>query len=181
MGHYLITGRASAGKSTIAGELAARGFTVYDSDQIPKLARWENLSTGRPAQVDNAGEIDYDAVGWNWSDARLNQLLAEHPGELFLCGSAHNQLKFHGQFDLVFVLTIDPATIASRLANRATSDYGRHPNTIPKIIEQHRQFVADALRLGGISIDATMPVKEVLHRILRQVRQWEEAQNSGTS
>jgi hypothetical protein len=110
MAVYLITGRGGSGKSTVAAELKRlkrRGYLALDADEVPGLARSEDLRTGLPVEVDFSGFVDYTKVGWNWQSKVLDKLLKEHKN-LFLCGSASNQFAFQPRFDKVFVLVLPP-------------------------------------------------------------------------
>lgn len=161
---YLITGRGGSGKSTVFLELKRRGIAAFDGDAVPNLARWEDIATGQPVTVNNAGDIDFSKVGWVWDTGHLLDLLQTHD-ELFLCGSASNQLDHHDKFDKVFVLTLDEDTHDYRLRTRK-SDYGKHPNTRKHIIRSHQRFVQHSLQRGAIPIDATQPIEKMVDSIL---------------
>jgi broad-specificity NMP kinase len=164
MGVYLITGRGGSGKSTVAAELKRRGHPALDADEVPGLARSEDLGTGLPIEVDYSGFVDYSKVGWNWQNKALDELL-ERSKDLFLCGSASNQLTFHPRFDKVFVLILDPGTHRHRLQTRA-SRYGKNPRMMEEILALQQSFATEALRSGAIGIDATQPVSKIVDEIL---------------
>ena len=160
----LVTGRAGSGKSSINAGLHDRGFRALDTDKVPGLARWEDTKTREPVYVDPSKFVDYSRVGWNWQEEVLRTLLASER-ELFLCGSASNQLDFHPLFDKVFVLTLDPDTQLERLKSRP-DEYGKDSAQQAEIVTEQAVFVEDAVRLGAIAIDNTRPVKMVVDEIL---------------
>lgn len=164
---YLITGRSGSGKSTIAKGFQARGLPCIDSDKVPGLVRWEDIATGEAISVDPTGYVDYDKVGWNWSEQSLVKLLGEHP-LLFLCGSASNQISFHNLFTKVFVLTLRPETQTQRILDRPHNPYGKHPEMLAEILADQKEFVVQAQRLGAISIDAEQSVDVIIEEILKQ-------------
>ncbi|HSX18333.1 MAG TPA: AAA family ATPase [Candidatus Saccharimonadales bacterium] len=162
--NYLITGRAGSGKSAVGAELQSRGLNALDTDDIPGLANWEDLNTGKRIEIDPSGFIDYTKVGWNWNQPTLRRLL-ETAGQLFLCGSASNELDFHGLFDKVFVLSLDPETQKERLRTRS-SKYGKDPAMQKVILQEQKEFVEQAVRLGAMAIDNTRPINVVADEIL---------------
>ncbi len=168
MGQYLVTGRSGSGKSTIAKALQERDYTCFDGDKVSGLARWENLSTGEPAEVDHTGYVDYNKVGWNWSEASLDALLNAYP-DMILCGSASNQLGFHGRFDKVFVLVLDETTQSQRILSRTANGYGKDPAMLKQILHDQQTFVAQAIELGAIAIDAKQPLDLIVEDILGRI------------
>lgn len=163
---YLVTGRADSGKSEVNAELQHRHKNSLDTDNIPGLARWEDLETGKHVRVNPAGFVDYSKIGWNWNPVILKGILAARK-ELFLCGSASNELEYHKLFDHVFVLTLEPETQASRLAERS-NEYGKDPSMQKEIIREQAEFVEDALQLGAIAINNdNRPIRAVVNEILK--------------
>jgi dephospho-CoA kinase len=165
MSQFLITGRGGSGKSTIAQELLRRQYTCFDADDVAGLARWEDLSTGLSVNVDHNGYVDYSRVGWNWNETTLSKLL-NHNSDMFLCGSASNQLQFHSRFDKVFVLILSEAVQAKRLLSRTDNGYGKHPDTLKEILHAQQTFVRQALDMGATAIDAEQSVERIVDDIL---------------
>jgi dephospho-CoA kinase len=160
----LVTGRAGSGKSAVNSELKNRGLRSYDTDTFPGLARWEDIKTGQQVRVDPSKYVDYTKIDWNWQDGVLRSLLASED-DLFLCGSASNELDYHPLFDKVFVLTLDADTQLARLKSRP-DDYGKDPAQQAEIIKEQAEFVEDALRLGAIAVDGTRSINAVVDEIL---------------
>lgn len=164
---YLITGCGGSGKSTIAQRLEKRGYTSLDSDEIPGLARAEDLVTGLPIDVDWSGFVDYSKIGWNWQSSILDEVLATDV-DLFLCGSASNQLSFHNRFSTIFALVLDPQTHEHRLRHRE-SNYGKDPRMMQELLTMQQAFTEEVLQLGAIGINAMQPVDKIIDEILQHV------------
>ena len=97
----LLTGMSGTGKSTVIGELAARGYKAIDLDNDAWCA-W---------QPSPAGDGVRDRLDWVWREDRIAQLLASNDADvLFVSGSAPNQVKFHALFDHIVLLSA-PANV----------------------------------------------------------------------
>lgn len=112
--------------------------------------------------------IDRSKYHWDWDNLVLQGLL-EASGDIFLCGSADNQLEFHREFDKVFILTLSPTVQRHRLLTRTAHDYGKHPAMQDQIIAEQQEFVRQATALGGTPIDATPDLPIVVDTILRSL------------
>jgi shikimate kinase len=147
----LITGMSGTGKSTILGELAARGQTTVDTDY-----------GGWTERVGNE---------WLWREDRIATLLStDDAGVLFVSGTVRNQSKFYGRFDHVVLLSAPAAVMSDRLRSRVNNPYGKHPQELAEILD-FKQTVEPALRRAAdLEIDTTAPVDEVVRRILRLVQ-----------
>lgn len=167
MGHYLITGLGGSGKSTVHSILQQRGFNSYDTDNIPGLAGWKDLKTGEGTEVDHTGFVDYTKVAWDWDESVLITFLAQQQN-VFLCGSASNQLPFHKHFDKVFILMLDPVTHRKHLLERESA-YGKDPRLMEQIIHDQPIFAKQALEMGAIAIDATVSPEQTVDEVLKVV------------
>lgn len=98
-------------------------------------------------------EIVDPRAGWNWDPGKLNRRLVRTP-PVFVCGGADNQADFFERFRKVFVLQVPEAVMQRRLASRGTG---------PK--ELKRQ----PLSVTTTPIDASKPVRAVVHEILRKL------------
>lgn len=169
MGTYLITGRGGSGKSTIALKLQRQGYAAFDADDVPGLARSEDLRTGQPIDVDFSGYVDYSKVAWNWQAPVMRDFLADHEHEdVFLCGSASNQQSFYGLFTRVFILMLDPETHKERLSHRASA-YGKEPRMMEELVSEHQRLVQVAMAAGATGIDAGQPLPKIVEDIVGHV------------
>lgn len=163
-----IGGHAGTGKSAIAKELKTRGFAALDGDKVPGLASWINKS-GNKVRLDSPRFVDHSQVDWLWDGLVLEKLLKQ-PGELFFCGSAGNDIDFFELFDRVFILTIDPETQRQRLIDRE-DDYGKDPRMHGVIADEQAFFACQMMAKGAIPIDATLPLNEIINKVLEAVHE----------
>ena len=63
-------------------------------------------------------------------------------------------------------LTIDEHTLRHRLASRTSNDFGRAPEELAAILTWHKVGDADFARFGATIIDATLPLHEVVDKVL---------------
>jgi hypothetical protein len=71
MPKFLITGDSGSGKSALAEALARRGYTTYDTDDLPDVTPLEDAA-GRPAGWPQP-PVDWSSYGWNWQAAGLRE------------------------------------------------------------------------------------------------------------
>lgn len=166
MGQYLITGRGGTGKSSVCAMLESRGYNAIDSDTVLGLARSEDKN-GKPINIDWSHYVDYDTVAFNWRPVILRRLLTVNQN-VFLCGSASNQLEFHDLFDRVFVLTLTPETHRNRLQHR-DSEYGKDLAMQVYLLEEQQRFVRQALTVGAIAINAEGTIEQTTDAILERI------------
>jgi dephospho-CoA kinase len=146
----LVTGMSGTGKSSVVGELAARGFKAVDTDD-----GWsEPLPDGRQ----------------RWRENAIQALLAtEDTDVLFVAGCEENQAQFHAQFDHIVLLSAPMQTLLERLAARTTNPYGKTPGELNRI-RSDLEIVEPLLRrVADHEIRTTMPLNEVVMAILRLV------------
>ncbi len=160
---YLITGQGGSGKSTIHSLLKEKGYASFDSDEIPGLARAEDMA-GNPVDVDWSGYVDYSKIAFNWQPSILDQFLVAQP-DVIICGSASNQLQLHDRFDKVYVLTLPRTVHQSHLLGRK-SVYGKDPDMLAYLLNIQESFAQEAIALGAVAIDASVSPKETLNQVL---------------
>lgn len=170
MAKYLITGRSGSGKSEVYRELKRRGRNAYDSDKVEGFASWRNPATGEPVSVDYSQPINPSETAWDWDEAILRNLLDTND-EVFVCGSADNQLEFHPLFDGVFVLTLDPKTQKQRLMSRTEHDYGKSSEMQERIVKEQAEFVQKALSLGAVVVDSKPDIETVVDTLLEHINE----------
>jgi dephospho-CoA kinase len=146
----LLTGMSATGKSSVVGELVARGYKAVDTDD-----GWcEPLPDGRQ----------------QWREAAIGTLLdTEDADILFVAGCEENQVRFHPRFDQIILLSAPIETMLERLATRTTNPFG-------KSADERQRVIADTAAveplLRGVAtheVVTTAPLDEVVTTILRLV------------
>ena len=165
----LVTGQAGSGKSSVAAELARRGFAAYDTDAMPEVTGFDSVETGAPPTREEISHpIDFSRVAWNWRLDKLGELLAG-ADDVFICAITSNTVENADLFDRVFVLVPDRETLARRLRERTNNNFGKDPAEAEPVLA-HNDVIADEWRArGGIPIDSALPLGEVVDEILTRV------------
>jgi hypothetical protein len=88
----------------------------------------------------------------------------------FFCGGSRNFAKFIHLFDGVFVLEVDLDTLNRRLDVRPDSEWGGGKPTERELIARLHRTKED-IPNGGILIDATAPIPDVVDEIVRKAKQ----------
>lgn len=164
MGKYFITGAAGSGKSTTIQALQERGFSAYDTDDLPEVTRLQDRQTGEFVDWP-AGPADFSKNAWNWQADGLKKLLASDK-TVFVGASVANQQQFYGLFDKIFALVIDSESLRHRLLTRTNNDAGKHPEDLRYFLKTHARVERDLLHAGAIAIDSTQPLQTVVDEIL---------------
>lgn len=169
----LVTGNPGSGKSTVAKELASRGFRAIDPDYDRELSYWldESGKTVRleegPAAPDEAWLRSHR---WVWNRLRLEELLAAHHGPTFVCGIALNLEEVLDLFDAVFLLRIDAETQEDRLAaHDLDHPPGRNEAGRQQVRAGRLVFEAQLVAMGAIPIEGNGTPAAVVDNILSRV------------
>ena len=157
----LLTGISGVGKSTVIGELAARGYRAPDAD-------YGGLSelVGVPDdQLTGLGP----GLDWVWREDRIQELLSaeDDADALFLGGTSPNQGKFYPQFDHVILLTAPARVVVERLAARTNNPYGKRPEEVVRTLELRRTVEPMLRRGAGHVVDTDVPLAVVVAKVLR--------------
>ncbi len=151
---------SGTGKSEVISELAARGYKAIDTD----YDGWSEL-TDVPANSGHsgvAGEQD-----WLWREDRIARLLStEDADALFISGCPPNQVKFYGHFDHIVLLTAPKPVLTERLVTRTNNPYGKHPDELARVIALKQTVEPMLRRVADLEIDTSVPLEEVVDRIL---------------
>ncbi len=165
---YLITGYPATGKSSVADELARRGYAAYNTDDMPGLSHHAHKD-GTPVDLSKGHIEDKSELEWVWNKDKLMELL-HSADQVFICAITSRQHEFYDQFDKIFVLTIDEATLKHRLLTRTTNDFGKHPNEMKMLVDGREGFEQQMFKVGAIPIDATRPLAGVVDEILQYTK-----------
>lgn len=140
---------SGTGKSTIIAELADRGYKAIDTDWNPD---WE--------QPTDSGE-------WLWREDRIRALLdSDDAGALFVSACVSNQGKFYDLFDAVVLLSAPEPLILQRLEKRTNNPYGKRADEVAEVLH-NKKTIEPLLRRGAtVEIDTSVPVTEVVARVL---------------
>jgi dephospho-CoA kinase len=147
----LLTGMSGNGRSTIIGELRARGYLVLDMDE-------PGWSVSEPD-----GE-------WIWHEDRIREALSREDGDvLFISGCAINQGRFYPKFDKIILLSAPAEVLIERLRTRTNNPYGNQPDQLAEVLD-NLEIVEPLLRQGADhEINTRAPVDDVVEAILRLV------------
>ena len=85
----------------------------------------------------------------------------------FFCGGSRNFAAFIELFEEVFVLHVDAETLRNRLDQRPEDEWGARPEERALVLSLHA--TQEDVPSGGVVIDATRPIGEVVDEILRRV------------
>lgn len=152
MKRILITGMSGTGKSALIDALGERGLRAVDLDE----PGWS---------------ISADDGDWIWHEERVAELLdTPEEGEwLFVSGCATNQGKFRDRFDEVVLLSAPTELILERLATRTSNDYGKRPEEVAEVLGYIETVEPLLRRAASHEVDTSLPLTEVLARVLRLV------------
>jgi shikimate kinase len=162
----LLTGMSGTGKSTVIGELAARGYKAMDADS-DEFSEWVAVidDTGVPG---SSVEPERD---WVWREDRMQALLSTEDADvLFLSGCAPNMGKFLHQFDHVVLLSAPAEVIVERLGSRTNNPYGKHPDQVARVLHNMETVEPLLRRAAGHEIDTRACLDEVVATLLRLVQ-----------
>lgn len=161
MRRVLLTGMSGTGKSTVVAELVARGHRAVDADQ-------SGLCEAVPVPAGTLTGLDA-GQDWVWREDRIARLLDEPTELLFLAGCAPNQGKFRHRFGHIVLLTAPVPVIVRRLATRTTNPYGKRPEEVQRVLRLRETVEPLLRRAATLELDTTVPVDQVVTRILGHV------------
>jgi dephospho-CoA kinase len=143
MVRVLVTGMSGTGKTSVLGELRARGHVAVDTDY--------------------GGWVLPDGT---WDRARMDDLLTQHPA-VVVAGTVANQGEFYDRFHHVVLLSAPVAVLLDRVRRRTDNPYGRSEEERAEI-EHYTRTVEPLLRAGAtLELDARRPVAELADAVER--------------
>jgi predicted kinase len=147
MKRVLLTGMSGTGKSSVIGELAARGYKAVDTDD-----GWcEPLPGGRQ----------------RWREDAIAALLdAEDADIVFIAGCEENQARFRSRFDLMILLSAPAQVMAGRLAVRTGNPYGKAPCDMDRILADLAAVEPLLREAADHEIRTTIPLCDVVAQVL---------------
>ena len=155
MERVLLTGMSGTGKSTVILRLSALGYKAIDLD----YGGWTELRSGP------------DGEETLWLEDRISELLATEDADvLFISGAARNQTKFYRQFDHVVLLSAPAPLMAQRLRTRTNNPYGQDPAQFKQVLSLKETVEPALRRAADLEIDTSIPIGEVVRRVLELVR-----------
>jgi len=164
MRKIFIIGSGGVGKSTVIKRLKERGFTAYDTDDMPSVHRVEDAS-GAPTNFPK-GYIDWTKYRWNWQRPAIEKLLVSDD-TVFLGAYPSNWDDFVNDFDTIIALTADTLTHEHRLRTRNTHTYGQSEENIREQINQQAEELAKFTAAGAIEVTNNRPIDETVNEILK--------------
>lgn len=144
---------SGTGKSTVIGELGARGYRAIDVDS-PTWSR-------------------HDPDGdWIWREDRVRAVLADEQSDvLFIAGCATNQVEFHPQFDYIILLSAPTDVIVERLTTRTNNEYGKTAAELAEVLGYVGTVEPLLRNVADHEVDGSLPLADVVDTILRLVKE----------
>lgn len=163
MKRILVTGMSGTGKSTVIGELAARGYKAIDAD-TDAYSEWVEV-------VGDTGALGSPAWGardWVWREDRVQALLSSEDADmLFVSGCAANMRTFLPQFDHIVLLSAPTDILVERLRTRTSNTYGKDPDEVARTLELVETVEPLLRRAADHEIDTSAPLADVVAALLQ--------------
>ncbi len=164
MAKVFIIGSGGVGKSTVIKRLKERGYTAYDTDDMPGVHRVEDAS-GTPTSFPE-GYIDWGKYRWNWQRPAVEELLASDEN-VFLGAYPSNWADFIEDFDTVIALTVGPEAHEHRLRTRNAHTYGQGEENIREQLWAQAEELIKFTTAGAIAVVNDQPIDVVVDEILK--------------
>lgn len=160
----MIEGVSGTGKTSVAIELARRGYHVVHGDR--ELAYQGDPETGE--QIDESAKSSDPAFTHQhhlWDVKKARSLVDDKSRPVsFFCGGSRNFRQFTDLFDQVFVLDVDLETLKRRLAGRPEDEFGGRAAERDLVLRLHA--TKEDVPRNATIIDATAPLISVVDAVL---------------
>ncbi|KKO19337.1 MAG: hypothetical protein DCC43_14915 [Candidatus Brocadia sp.] len=144
----LITGISGVGKTSVVGELWCRGFQCIDMDE----PGWSSM--------DAEGHL-------HWNMDCLEQAMTEAgTNRLFVSGCAEEQADLYDRFGSIILLSAPRDIMTERIRSRSNNAFGQTPAEMARILTDLEQIEPLLRERYTHEIKTTVPVKDVVDRIL---------------
>lgn len=146
--HVFITGMSGVGKTAVISGLRNRGITCIDMDE----PGWSYM----------------DADGYqHWNVKRLGKAMEKTVDEeLFVSGCAEEQAGLYHKFRIIILLSAPREIVLDRIRSRTENSFGQNPAEMEHILSDLENIGPHLREKCTYEISTTMPVKDVVDRIL---------------
>lgn len=170
MKKVFITGISGSGKSTIATELARRGFVVFDIDKVMGSCNWYD-SNGKVADYHpGVGKKWLSKHQWICDFDQIKDMVKKlKRDEVFIVGITDNQSNFIDYFDQIFLLQISNNDLLNRLKKRTSNDFAQNAEEQEYLLETKEDFEQKMLGNGAISLNASLSISDITNKILSKL------------
>ena len=166
MSKIFITGSGGVGKTTVIKQLRERGYTAYDTDDIPGANRLEDKRTGEELPWPE-GYIDWKNIyTWNWQRPKITELLASDE-TVFIGAVVGNWRDFLNEFDTFIVLSTPEHLHLHHLQTRNAHTHGQGEQNVTEMVARQQQAMDKFIAAGAIRVINDRSIDEVVDEILR--------------
>lgn len=176
-----ITGAPGSGKTAVTNEIAARGYSIYDTDDPNHtgMAGWHNLASGEYVAGFNELEVTEDLLSthiWRLTHGAFEDIRSRASTELiYLCGRLRDAKSVINASRHIVFLAVSGATIEDRLTRRAKIpgevEWGREPWQVERSIQVNQEIEIEYRNFGAIIINAAQPLSDVVDDIIATTAQ----------
>lgn len=168
-----VTGVAGSGKSTLCGELSARGLAAHDADE--GISRHSRVADGVPVTAPPRSEQTPEWIArheFRFDLERVREIIAsaQRDAPAFLLGAAYGDDEVVAIADQSWFLDLDEAELRRRIAGRPRDQYGHAPHELESILAWHAAAAERYEALGVRRLDAARPVGRIADELLELAR-----------
>lgn len=163
-----VTGISGSGKSTLSGELARRGYTSYDIENLKGFFTMVDQETGKVLKNWNNEDLELvKRCKWICNKENLQALMSKQTGELaYYLGSASNANELLPLFNRVIVLKASPEVLRKRLTHRMGNDFARTAEVQEWLLQHKDEWDKAWEKRGAIFVDANRGIQDTASAII---------------